>query len=285
MPVILTIHGGRQALADVMEGLVERNARSIRTGAVPPIDNLPSKIRASAVPVWRDAVSALLDGSASRGTLVCWDAATRRARGQPATVGFVGDVPDVVYTDGRVAGLAVGALGRGVSDSYAPSEGSVTERMMLTLDDNCAQPVRDVNTAIARHNAKMIRKHKLPRLYESGVRYETEGSPELWWDAMEILRNGHDDCEGLAAYRAGELMVDSRDYPGEQGRPVNARVHTRFIERPDGASRLFHAVTEVLSDDGDILGYDDPSPRLGMPVPDWYLGFAKQLRRQGKPLG
>jgi hypothetical protein len=75
--------------------------------------------------------------------------------------------------------------------------------MILGIDDELGTPIREVNTAIARHNARRIAKCGYPCLYTSGVRYQVEGTPELWWDVDEILANRHDDCEGLAAYLAG----------------------------------------------------------------------------------
>ena len=121
------------------------------------------------------------------------------------------------------------------------------------------------------------------------MKYKTEGSPELWWDAEEILAHGHDDCEGLAAYRAGELI----------NRGYDARVYTRLVKMPDSArggsgkkgGRQFHAVTAVYGPDGRIKRdangvqmIDDPSARTGMPRPEWYVDFARSMRAKGKDL-
>lgn len=288
MRVLLTVHGGEQALTDVLEGLVQRNERSIREGKVPLAPVSVAGLMPSPEPVWRDAVSALGDGAASRGTIAAWQAAADRARGKPARIALVGGLPEVIHVDPRTDRVSVGGMGgavtvgAGVAGRYAPDEGKVDERMLLTIDDDYALPVREINTCIAHHNARRILKKGLPRLYKSGVVYQNEGSPELWWDCEEILRNGHDDCEGLAAYRAGELMA-LEDTP--------ARVHTRFIQAPPsmGGGRIFHAVTEVdVPDDTKAGGirheYDDPSARLGMERPTWYMEFCRKMREQGKAL-
>ncbi len=220
MPVILTVHGGSSALADVMEGLVERNVRAIKTGTVP----FASAVRLpnTGDRTWLDAPTALADGIGSAGTMAAWRAAEERVKAESlavsgirsphARIALVNGVPAAVLVDesgrvrvippvgGTAQPMSVGAFSpaqfglRNEARNYEIDEGPVQEQMLLTLDDDYALPVREINTAIARHNAHRIKKKGLPLLYESGVVYKTEGTPELWWDAEEILRNGHDDC-------------------------------------------------------------------------------------------
>lgn len=294
MRVLLTVHGGTRALEHVMEGLVRRNERSIRERAVP--SDLPrDRISYDGAPVWRDAVSVLADGVASAGSIAAWVAAERRARheGDPraGSVVIVEGVPKVAvqvggtsrhpafrYSDPaeslRPAGIVHGIVGA-TADCC---RGRITEYLNLTLDDDKALPVREFGDAIARHNARRIVEKRLPELYTSGVRYQTEGRPEKWWDAEEILLNRHDDCEGLAAYRAGELIV----------RGLDAGVLPRRIEAPapemgGEGGRLFHAVTWVRRPDGGVA-FDDPSARLGMEVPAFYLDYARKQRAAGRSL-
>lgn len=311
MPVILTVHGGASALADVMEGLVERNVRALKGGAAPFASavQLPSDGNR----MWRDAPTAMADGVASAGTIAAWRAAEERVKAESlgvaglhaprARVALVNGVPSTVLveesglvrvippTSGFAQPMSVGAFDAGAFGlsgeirDYQEDEGPVQEQMWLTLDDDYALPVREVNTAIARHNAHRIRKKGLPLLYQSGVVYKTEGTPELWWDAEEILRNGHDDCEGLAAFRAGELLAgaDPSDYTGG---PLEADVFTRYIPTPGGVGRLFHAITRVKVPDDSVAGwspkFDDPSVRLGMPCPKWYKDFLRRARAEGR---
>ena len=289
MRVNLVINGGSQAFMDVMEGLVRRNVRTIREGKIPALAQ--SNVKHVETPIWRDAIGAVVHGSANAGTLAAWAAAERRVHqgDRTARIGLVQGVPMVISGEDQVGGLSAipvvprGASVRGlVGATRNPNRGRIKTQLYVTLDDDTAQAVRDMGDAIARHNAKQIRTEGLPCLYKSGVRYKTEGSPEKWWDAKEILRHGHDDCEGLAAYRAGELILEG----------IDAKVWTRLIPKPGTGGpglpgqkktgRLFHALVRVDTPTGPQ--YDDPSARLGMPVPGWYSEYLTKQRRLGLPV-
>lgn len=288
MRVVLNVHGGLQGLADVMEGLVVRNLRAIKEGTAPKFTDTIQPFDETAA-AWKDAPMAMQDGYVSGRTASAWYAATLRSEGIPARIGFRDNRPAVYgqESDGSVRLIRV--FGGPEIEGLEPTEGRSDERMVVTIDDNEATPVMEINNAIARHNARRIKLKNLPPLYRSGVKYKPEGSPELWWDAEEILRNGHDDCEGLAAYRAGELI----------NRGYDARVYCRLVQTPSkemGGSgkpggRLFHAVTMIYGPDGKALrtkeGHrmiDDPSMRLSMKVPSWYAEFARKIRQEGKDL-
>ena len=87
-----------------------------------------------------------------------------------------------------------------------------------------------------------------PRLYNSGVKYQREGTPEIWKDIPTALRDGWDDCEGLAAWLAAEMRV----LDGRKGATV------KLIRQ--GKRRYWHAIVE------DVLSGEkfDPSKKLGM---------------------
>jgi len=93
MRVLLTLHGGEKALADVMNGLITRNVRSIQEGKVPNLDDV--SLAYDEAPVWRDSLTALRTGKASAGTLAAWRAAEERAKGAKAVVALVSGVPQV----------------------------------------------------------------------------------------------------------------------------------------------------------------------------------------------
>ena len=278
MNVQMVVHGGPAALLDVMEGLVTWNAKALRKGMAPKLD-AARHVRYVASPTWLDAPAAAHDGIASAGTLAAWRAAELRNQYNDPTVrvGLVSGVPVVLAGTGSERRLLEDpSEGRGrtmVQPIVVGSDGDrVTEYLMVTIDDR-ATSVEDIGDSMARHNAKLITARGLPPLYDSGVKYKTEDG-EFWWDAQEIVNNGFDDCEGLSAYRAGEILAAG----GE------AAVVTRLITVPNafmgggGGGRLFHAIVRARDRDGKMQ-YDDPSARLGMPSPTWH---AEQLRKERK---
>ena len=125
---------------------------------------------------------------------------------------------------------------------------------------------------LAKENAVILESHpQLPLLYDSGVVYRRE-RVETWCDYLNLLWQGHEDCDGLAAARAGELMA--RGYralrPGDGGYALARRLklsklnakcylHTR---RPEGQTGLYHCL--VAYEVGGRWYRDDPSARLGM---------------------
>jgi len=104
---------------------------------------------------------------------------------------------------------------------------------------------------LAQANALAWRTWSLPRLYGGSVRYKREprGRREHWQGIRAIFKQGHADCDDLAAARAGELIASGKD--------TGARV---YIYRT--GARTLHAV--VRRSDGRI---EDPSRILGMGRP------------------
>ncbi len=155
MQVLLTLHGGERALADVMEGLVERNARAIREGTAPPLSQLrPDQTRLVREPAWYDAPSAITQGRVTRGTLAAWEAGEIRARGHDdVSVAYVSGVPVVVGSNGRQIGDPSLRFGRDPSDrrppvggrADLPDEGRVSETLYLTIDDEAGFVRRRIN--------------------------------------------------------------------------------------------------------------------------------------------
>lgn len=103
--------------------------------------------------------------------------------------------------------------------------------------------------SLVRINQQYLRTHKVPRIYESGVRYENEpaGTVEEFASIPVVLARGWGDCDDLAPWRVAELR--------EQGE--NARLRVQWKKFRNG--RLFHIV--VRRADGSI---EDPSALLGM---------------------
>ena len=139
----------------------------------------------------------------------------------------------------------------------------------LAFDEQAA--VRLLNW-LARENAVILQQMpELPLLYDSGVIYRREAD-ETWCDYLHLMLQGHEDCDGLAAARAGELLA--RGYralrPGEDGyavaqklkpQSIFAEVFLRTRSRP-GESGLYHCL--VHYNVGGHWFRDDPSAKLGM---------------------
>lgn len=130
---------------------------------------------------------------------------------------------------------------------------------------------------LARENEILHRENpQLPLLYESGVRYQRE-SHEHFSDVKNMYLQGWEDCDALAAGRAGELMARGWEAlrPGEAGyeraqrlRPtrIPAEVYLR-TRVPVGQTGLYHCVVRYRV--GSTWYYDDPSARLGMYSRRW----------------
>lgn len=111
----------------------------------------------------------------------------------------------------------------------------------------------------------------LPLLYDSGVVYVRDDR-ETWSDYLYILAANQDDCDGLAAARAGELLArgsaalapGDEGYEAAQAEPlpsIPAEVMLLTLAAP-GETGLYHCIVRYR-----IAGRwyrDDPSARLGM---------------------
>ena len=125
---------------------------------------------------------------------------------------------------------------------------------------------------LARCNARLIRDQpKLPRLYDSRVRYERE-EEETWSDYIQLLAQGNEDCDALAAARAGELIargwtalspLDPGYAQAKASRltTIPSEVALTTQVRP-GSHGLYHCVVRYVVNG--TVWFDDPSARLGM---------------------
>ena len=125
---------------------------------------------------------------------------------------------------------------------------------------------------LARCNARLLRERPtLPLLYATSVRYGREDE-ELWSDFIQLLAQGWEDCDALAAARAGELLARgwralSPSDPGyAQAKalgltsiPAEVALTTQVRE---GGHGLYHCVVRYVVHG--TVWFDDPSARLGM---------------------
>ena len=134
---------------------------------------------------------------------------------------------------------------------------------------------------LARCNARLIRDQpKLPLLYASRVRYERE-EEETWSDFIQLLAQGWEDCDALAAARAGELLARgwralSPNDPGYAAAkaanltsiPAEVALTTQLPVGERGG--LYHCIVRYVVNG--TVWFDDPSARLGM-LPERLTGL------------
>ena len=125
---------------------------------------------------------------------------------------------------------------------------------------------------LARCNARLLRERpSLPLLYATSVRYDRE-EEELWSDYIQLLAQGWEDCDALAAARAGELIargwkaLSPRDPGYAAAKAANlttipAEVALTTSVR-QGEHGLYHCIVRY-SVNGAVW-FDNPSARLGM---------------------
>ena len=125
---------------------------------------------------------------------------------------------------------------------------------------------------LAAENAHILRQQPdLPGLYASGVVYRRE-LRETWCDYLNMLSQGWEDCDGLAAARAGELLArGGRALGPDDGGYTEARkkrqpsLEAQVLLRtrvPQGQTGLYHCIVRYRV--GSRWYRDDPSARLGM---------------------
>lgn len=101
---------------------------------------------------------------------------------------------------------------------------------------------------LGRIGLEQAKHHYIPSLYGGRIHYELEPpGQERWQTPLETAALGFGDCEDLVGYRLFELWRER----------IFARCHIVQIN-----PRLFHVL--VRYPNGQI---EDPSARLGMPVP------------------
>lgn len=98
-----------------------------------------------------------------------------------------------------------------------------------------------------------IRRHGLPDLYRSGVRYRKSPVSGIYEDfalPLTVYERGWGDCDNLVVYRCSELCA--------AGTYALPKIYWRVR---DGVVKVYHAEVRVLSS-GRV---EDPSRLLGMP--------------------
>jgi hypothetical protein len=142
------------------------------------------------------------------------------------------------------------------------------QTITIDLHDFDEVAMQALGQTLALHNARLYRaRPDLPGLYRSGVVYRQEHG-ELWSDVVRMYARGREDCDALAAARAGELLARGWRalLPADPGyrlakRAALTSIPTTFLLVRSTPS-LLHAVVSYRI--GRHTLSDDPSARLGM---------------------
>ena len=141
-------------------------------------------------------------------------------------------------------------------------------RLLLSFDEDAA--CRLLNWLAGENMLIRLANPELPLLYDSGVVYRREPD-ETWRDYPNMLVAGHEDCDSLAAARAGEILAHGAGafLPGDVGyaqtrdvdEPIRAEVML-LTRSPRDEPGLYHCIVRFWVGDEELR--DDPSARLGM---------------------
>jgi hypothetical protein len=111
----------------------------------------------------------------------------------------------------------------------------------------------------------------IPPLYASGVRYkEDPPGEENWCDCLEVLRQGHGDCDRLCAWRVAELRaagIKAEPLIKWQQVPKHIMIglgHPAHMVPEEGISMVHVLVGFPGWQSGDPALVEDPSKLLGM---------------------
>ena len=252
MLIRLDIQGAPSAVEGLAEWLVRENRRQLETTSARVRENLAKLVENDARTWWWSDLSGMqATGEVSRFSLAAIRVALARQEGRRAQLLLDGGGPWNLHDR---------------YESYGRLQ-RITPPVRIHLAAGEEQSVRLLNWLVW-WNAGVLRSLPgLPLLYESGARYERE-SEETWSDVFNLYLQGWEDCDALAAARAGELRARgwralSKDDPGyaeAKGRDLRTIQADVVLRTRNGT--LYHCICRYRV--GSETFYDDPSARLGM---------------------
>lgn len=146
-------------------------------------------------------------------------------------------------------------------------------KILIELAFDEAGCIRLLNWLAGENRRILLANPRLPGLYELGVLYHIEDR-ETWADYLNLMMKRFEDCDSLAAARAGEIQargwralnLQRGDHGAIAARRLGlhripAKVILRTETRP-GQSGLYHCLVKYVV--AGRIYYDDPSARLGM---------------------
>ena len=252
MLIRLDIQGAPTAVESLAEWLVRENRVQLEAASARVRENLRNFAENDDRSWWWSDFSGVqCTGQVSRFTRAALWVALDRLEGRNSRMELVGKGPWEL----RVGGRSMGRLER------------ITPPLRIQLEAGEKQSVRLLNW-LAWWNEGVLRSLPgLPLLYESGARYERE-SEETWSDVFNLYLQGWEDCDALAAARAGELRARgrhalSKDDPGyAEARRLNLQSIRADVVLRTRNGTLYHCICRYRV--GSETFYDDPSARLGM---------------------
>ena len=252
MLVRLDIQGAPSAVISLAEWLVRENRAQLQNASTRVRENLRSlEVNDERTWWWADLASMRATGQCSRWSQATVQVALDREEGRRSVLALRGDGPWELGTQTRHFGTLL----------------RITPPIRLHLSAGEQQSVRLLNW-LAWWNAGVLRSlPQLPLLYQSGAFYQREAE-ETWSDVFNLYLQGWEDCDALAAARAGELQA--RGYKAlAADEPGAAEARAQRLDRIDADvvlrtrnSQLYHCICRYRI--GSHTYYDDPSARLGM---------------------
>ena len=252
MLIRLDIQGAPSAVEGLAEWLVRENRLQLEGASARLRENLRNFAENDTRSWWWSDFSGVqATGQVSRFTRAALLVALDRLDGRSSRIALVGNGPWTVLVGDRT----FGRLER------------ISPPLRVQIDAGEKQSVRLLNW-LAWWNEGVLRSLPgLPLLYKSGARYARE-SEETWSDVFNLHLQGWEDCDALAAARAGELRARGwralgRDDPGYAvAREADLRTIPADVVLRTRNGTLYHCICRYRV--GSETYYDDPSARLGM---------------------
>lgn len=252
MLVRLDIQGAPSAVTGLAEWLVREHRAQLERVSDRVRENLRQmEVNDDRTWWWSDLAGLGATGKISRWSLATVQVALDRMEGRKSQLILEGEGPWEL----RAGNSYYGTLLR------------ITPPIRIYLAAGEEQSVRLLNWLVW-WNAGVLRSlPHLPLLYQSGVYYQREAE-ETWSDVLNLYLQGWEDCDALAAARAGELRARgwralAADDPGfAEARARNLSSISADVVLRTRNNQLYHCICRYRV--GSQTYYDDPSARLGM---------------------
>lgn len=199
----------------LLEAAVQANVRLLVRN--PDLMGLRPSRAALGADSWRDAEQIATHGAGDVADIATLCVAQERLRGRPIVARAVVHSDLQRWSIEFIENERTAQAARRTLDQapFAPIQLTPTITFISSLfsRDESDRSVSDATLsvyleALTRINVLAMRSHRLPLLYESGVRYKMEPlGQENWQDCLVTLASGLGDCEDLGTWRAAELRV------------------------------------------------------------------------------